>query len=107
MTTKHTAEIIQLQQAIEARLVELGFIERPAVANISRYLADFVVLSRAFAGDTLPLFLTIDASHRDALAQLVVSIKCDVEELRDSLTDVDADLHALMLYLNQEDASPQ
>lgn len=107
MTTKQTAEIVELQQVIEARLVDLGFIERPAVANISRYLAEFVVLSRVFAGDTLPLFLTIDTSHRDALAQLIVSIKCDVEELRDSLTDIDADLHALMAYLNQEDASPQ
>lgn len=107
MTTKQTAEIVELQQAIEARLVDLGFLEKPAVANISRYLAEFVVLSRAFGEETLPLFLSVDNSHRDALAQLIVSIKCDVEELRDSLTDVDADLHSLMVYLNEEDTSPQ
>ena len=36
----------------------------------------------------------------EPLAQLIVSIKCDLEELGDSIRDSDTDIRALMQYLN-------
>ncbi len=100
MTLKLTAEIIHLQQKIAIRLAELGFTDAQAAANIAHNLAEIAVLGRSFAQDTLPLFLSLDAKHTEPLAQLIVSIKCDLEELGDSIRDSDTDVRTLMQFLN-------
>ena len=100
MTLKLTAEIVQLQQQISSRLAELGYADSVSAENIARHLAEISVLGQAFASTTLPLFLALDREHLDPLAQLTVSIKCDLEELADSIHDCDPDIRALMQFLN-------
>ena len=67
--------------------------------NLSRQLASIAVLGNTFAQTTLLLFLSISKEHKESLAQLATSIKCDLEELGDAISDVDLDLRALMEHL--------
>ncbi len=104
-TDKLVSEIITLQERISIRLAELGYADRQSASKISRHLAEIAVLGRAFADNTLPLFLTLGDSHEHALSQLSISMKCDLEELQDALTDVDRDMHELMHFLQRGEAN--
>jgi hypothetical protein len=100
MSDAETAAIVSLQSQLRQRLIDLGLPPGSALENLSRQLAHISVLGRNFAEHTLPLFLTIAPEHSDSLARLSVSLKCDLDELRDALTDVEPDLVALMQLLN-------
>lgn len=106
MSRDETERIVELQHRIAIRLAELGYADLDSANRISRHLAEFSILGQTFAQTTLPLFLSVDRGHTDALAQLGVSLKCDLEELRDALVDVDQDLHALMEFLNRNLPKP-
>jgi len=101
MGLDETERIIELQHRISIRLAELGYADAASANRISRHLAEISILEQAFGQTTLPLFLTLNRDNSDALAQIAVSFKCDLEELRDALTDVDSDLQALMDFLNR------
>jgi len=101
MSDSETADIVSLQSRLRQRLLELGMADGTALENLSRHLAHVSVLGRNFAEQTLPLFLSISTEHHDLLASLSVSLKCDLDELRDTLTDVEPDLLTLMQLLNQ------
>ncbi len=106
MSDSETIAIVDLQQRLRERLAELGFPPGTAADNVEHHLAEIAVLGRNFAEHTLPLFLTLSLDHRESLAQLIVSIKCDLDQLRDTLTDIEPDLVDLMQHLNgQEPAS--
>jgi hypothetical protein len=105
MSDSETGAIVELQQQLRNRLTQLGFPAGTTANNVEHHLAEIAVLSRNFAEHTLPLFLSLSLEHRESLAQLIVSIKCDLEQLRDSLTDIEPDLMELMHYLN--DQAPQ
>lgn len=100
MSDAETAAIISLQSQLRQRLLDLGLPPGLPLENLSRQLAHISVLGRNFAEHTLPLFLTIAPEHNDSLARLSVSLKCDLDELRDALTDAEPDLVALMQLLN-------
>ncbi len=100
MSDAETAAIVSLQSQLRQRLSDLGLPSGSTLENLSRQLAHISVLGRNFAEHTLPLFLTIAPEHRDSLARLSGSLKCDLDELRDALTDVEPDLAALMQLLN-------
>ncbi|HWR34723.1 MAG TPA: hypothetical protein VN622_02495 [Clostridia bacterium] len=102
MSRSETESIVELQHRVRIRLAELGFPPGRAASNIERHLAEIAVLARAFTEDTLPLFLSLSTDHDESLSRLAVSIKCDLEELRDALTDVEPDLIELMQFLNRE-----
>lgn len=101
MSDPETAEIVSLQSRLRQRLIDLGMSEGLPLENLSRHLASISVLGRNFAEHTLPLFLGVSLDHSDSLASLSVSLKCDLDEIRDSLTDVEPDLLALMQLLNE------
>jgi hypothetical protein len=101
MSDAETAAIISLQCRLRQRLIDLGMAAGLPLENLSRHLAHISVLGRNFAEHTLPLFLTIAPDHNDSLASLSVSLKCDLDEIRDALTDVEPDLLALMQLLNK------
>ena len=105
MSDSETGAIVELQQQLRTRLTQLGFPAGTTANNVEHHLAEIAVLSRNFAKHTLPLFLSLSLEHRESLAQLIVSIKCDLEQLRDSLTDIEPDLMELMHYHN--DQAPQ
>jgi hypothetical protein len=101
MSDAETAAIVSLQSQLRQRFIDLGMPPGLALENLSRHLAHVSVLGRNFAEYTLPLFLTIAPEHNDSLAALSVSLKCDLDELRDALTDVEPDLAALIQLLTQ------
>jgi hypothetical protein len=104
MSDSETASIVDLQTRLRARLEELHYNGKSS-DNVAHHLAEISVLSRNFFDHTLPLFLSMSIDHRQSLAQLIVSIKCDLEELRDAMNDVEPDLLELMQYLNREDSA--
>ena len=99
MSDAETAAIVSLQSQLRQRLIDLGLPLGSALENLSRQLAHISVLGRNFAEHTLPLFLAIAPEHDDSLARLSVALKCDLDELRDALTDVEPDLVALVQLL--------
>jgi hypothetical protein len=101
MSDSETAAIVSLQSRLRQRLIDLGMTDGLSLENLSRHLAHISVLGRNFAVHTLPLFLSLAPEHDESLASLSVSIKNDLDEIRDSLTDVEPDLLALMQLLNQ------
>jgi hypothetical protein len=101
MSDQETQEIVRLQQRLAQRLQELSFTEPRVAANVAHHLAEIAVLGRNFADKTLPLFLTMSPEHADAIGQLAVSLKCDLDEIRDSISDVLNDLVELMQWLNR------
>lgn len=103
MGDSETIAIVDLQQRLRERLAELGFPPGTASSNVEHHLAEIAVLGHNFAEHTLPLFLSLSLEHRESLARLIVSIKCDLDQLRDSLTDIEPDLVELMQYLNPQD----
>jgi hypothetical protein len=51
----------------------------------------------------LPLFLTLDAAHRRALAEVTVALKNHLDAMQDAITDVRSSLTALIEFLARED----
>lgn len=100
MGDPETAAIVELQERVRTRLLELGFAADHSAANLAHHLAEISVLSRNFSEHTLPLFLSLSSEHRESLARLIISVKCDLDQLRDALTDVEPDLLELMSFLN-------
>jgi hypothetical protein len=92
-------EIIDLQQQVSKRLVELGYDKHPSSETLSRQLAGIAVLGKRFSETTLPLFIALDRNHAKALAQLAESLRSDLDELLDSISDVQEDLINLTLHL--------
>lgn len=104
MSSDLTAQIAELNERVLDRILQLGFADLHSAHRISRHLAEIAVLGRAFADVTLPLFLAVNPDHLDAVATLAMSIKCDLEEMSDSLVDVAPDLRALADLLNGVDS---
>lgn len=103
MSSDLTAEIADLNEQILDRILQLGFADLHGAQRLSRHLAEIAVLGRAFADMTIPLLLSVNPDHVEAVARLAISIKCDLEELSDSIVDVAPDLRALVDLLNRED----
>ena len=105
MPDSETAEIVSLQTRLRLRLLDLGMPDGSPMENLSRQLAHISILGRNLAEHTLPLFLSIAPEHNDSLAQLGMSLKCDLDEIRDSLTDIEPDLIELVQLLRSHAAS--
>jgi hypothetical protein len=100
MSDQETQEIVRFQQRLQERLRELKFHDGAVSQNVAHHLAEIAVLGRNFADTTLPLFLSMSAEHTEAVGQLAVSIKCDLDEIRDAISDVLNDVVELMQFLN-------
>lgn len=103
MSDSETAEIVSLQNRLRQRLIDLGMPSGPALENVSRHLAHVSVLGRNFAEHTLPLFLDIAQEHRSSFVSLAESLKCDLDEIRDVLVDVEPDLESLIQFFRKRD----
>ena len=101
MSDQETQEIVRLQQRLQARLRELQFQDGTVAQNVSHHLAEISVLGRNFAEQTLPLFLSMSTEHKEAIGALAVSLKCDLDEIRDAISDVLNDVVELMQFLNR------
>jgi hypothetical protein len=95
-----TERMIELQKKLTIRLAELGF-QGQAATNIVHHLAEIAVLAGDVREECVPLFLELSPEHRDALVSVVAHIKLDLDEIRDGITDLEADLTHLLEFLQK------
>jgi hypothetical protein len=107
MSASQTEAILLLQNQLRIRLAELGFQDSQAAGSLQRHLAEIAVLGNDFAQYTLPLFLSMSLENSESIAQLAATIKCDLDELRDALSDVQTDMIELMQFLNRASQDSQ
>jgi hypothetical protein len=87
-----TQRILELQQQVTNRLAQFGYADADSTLRSGRHLAEISVYGERFANVTLPLFLTLHDENRTAVIELVLAMKTNLDELRDALLDVEADL---------------
>lgn len=102
MSKEETTRILELQQRLLERFEELGFADYASASKVSRHLSEIAVLGRQFAEHTLPLFLELDRDNQNALAQISLAIKCDLEELADAVNDVAPLLPDVVEFLRRQ-----
>ena len=107
MSASQTEAILLLQNQLRIRLAELGFQDSQAAGSLQRHLAEIAILGNDFAQYTLPLFLSMSLENSESIAQLAATIKCDLDELRDALSDVQTDMIELMQFLNHASQNSQ
>lgn len=96
MSDPETKEIIELQAQLGDRLKDIGGLEANSRDSLARHLAHVAVLSRALSDRIVPLFLSMDLRHRELLRKLIVSMKHDMDELRDAIQDLEPDFSELI-----------
>jgi hypothetical protein len=106
MADSETEYIVELQPRIAQRLEELGFAGKSDAAVLAHGLAEIASRSRTLDQQALPLFLTLDASHRRSLAEVTVALKNHLDAMQDAITDLRPVLNALIDFLVREEAQP-
>ena len=102
MGDSETEYIVELQPKIARRLEDLGFGSEARSDVLVHSLAEIASRSRTLEQHALPLFLTLDASHRRGLAEVTVALKNHLDAMQDAITDVRPSLNALVDFLLQE-----
>ena len=87
-----TRRILELQLRVTNCLAQFGYADQESALRCGRHLAEISIYGERFANVTLPLFLTLHDENRTAAMELVLAIKTNLDELRDALLDVEADL---------------
>lgn len=93
-------QISDLQKRIARRLHQLGFVDSEAEGEIVHHLAEVAVLGGKIATVSLPQFLSLTADQRDKLAELVVDIQTDLDEIKEAISDMEASLLKLVNFLS-------
>ena len=106
MFDSETEYIVELQPRITQRLNDLGFRDTQQATVLAHSLAEIASRSRTLDQQALPLFLSLDASHRRSLAELTVALKNHLDGMEDAITDLRAPLAKLIELLAPEDAQP-
>ncbi len=103
MGDSETEYVVELQSRIAQRLQDLGFGEDAHGGVLAHDLAEIAARSRTLEQQALPLFLTLDRSHRRALAEVTVGIKNHLDAISDSIADVRSSLRVLVDFLLREE----
>ena len=103
MRDSETAYIVELQPRIIDRLKTLGFASDGDADVLAHGLAEIAARARTLDEHALPLFLTLDASHRRELAEVTLALKNHLEAMQDSISDVRGALTALTDYLLRDE----
>lgn len=93
-------KIGELQNRIQARLEKLQFQPQDSIGSIVHHLAEVAFLGEKLSRFSLPAFLEEAQDDRGRLADLVVEIKMDLDEMKDAIADMQGDLVFLMNHLN-------
>jgi hypothetical protein len=99
MADSETAYIVELQPRIQQRLAELGFAGTPYGDLLVHGLAEIASRSRTLDREALPLFLSLDSQHRQALAEVTIALKSHLDAIQDSISDVRSAMTALTNFL--------
>jgi hypothetical protein len=102
MGDSETEYIVELQPKIAQRLDELGVAADRQRDILVHSLAEIASRSRTLDQHALPLFLSLDAQHRRALAEVTVALKSHLDAMQDAITDVRPALSALVDLLLRE-----
>ena len=105
MGDSETAYIVELQPKIARRLDELGFGADPNRDVLVHSLAEIASRSRTLEQHALPLFLSLDASHRRGLAEITIALKNHLDAMQDAITDMRPSLTTLVDFLIREDTT--
>ena len=103
MDDSETQYIVELQPKITRRLKELGFTGSGRDLLVHS-LAEIASRSRTLNEHALPLFLSLDVSHRRGLAEVTVALKNHLDAMQDAITDARPALNALVDLLLTEEA---
>jgi len=96
-------EILYLQEQIELRLVQLGFVaDGDSMGNIIHHLAELSVWGKKLTQKTLPSFLTLPLERKDELGCLVVDLNSELIEMKEAIEDMEPALIELMNFLTRE-----
>ena len=106
MGDSETEYIVELQPNIARRLDELGFTGNNKDL-LAHSLAEIASRSRTLDQHALPLFLSLDASHRRSLAEVTVALKNHLDAMQDAITDARPALTALVDLLLREERSSE
>jgi hypothetical protein len=96
-----TERIIELQKQLRIRMAEIGFGGVQA-SNVVHHLGEIAGLAHDLAAESVPLFLELSPAHREALAEVVVHLKCDLDEIKDGIQDMEPDFTELLKFLQQK-----
>jgi len=96
-----TQRIMELQSQLRIRLAELGFAGPPAT-SVVHHLAEVAALAQDLADHSLPLFLELSSAHKESLAGVVAHLKYDLDEIKDSIQDMEPDLTELLKFLRRD-----
>jgi hypothetical protein len=105
MDDSETNYIVELQPKIAERLDNLGFTDTAYRDLLVHGLAEIASRSRTLDQQAVPLFLSLDARHRRALAEVTVALKNHLDAMMDSISDTRSALSALTDYLLHEEAA--
>jgi len=103
MGDSETEYIVDLQPKIARRLEELGFAGGRNCDLLVHSLAEIASRSRTLEQQALPLFLSLDASHRRGLAEVAIALKNHLDAMQDAITDVRPSLSALADFLLRDE----
>ena len=95
MSDPETQYIIQLQTDLAAKVAELGFGTEPWVGELVHHLAEIAAKSRTFEREILPLLLSVNTTHNEAIRNIFLAIQAHLDSLQDSITDVQPALRSL------------
>jgi hypothetical protein len=98
MGDSETEYIVELQPKITERLDQLGFAGNGREVLLHS-LAELASRCRTLTEHALPLFLTLDASHRQGLAEVTIALKSHLDAMQDAITDARPALNALADFL--------
>ena len=107
MFESETEYIVELQPRITQRLSELQFPDAKQATVLAHSLAEIASRSRTLDQQALPLFLSMDASHRRSIAELTVALKNHLEGMQDAITDLRAPLTELIDFLAREEKTSE
>lgn len=99
-SNEEVQEIVDLAERIGRRLNDLQFVDQDAQGEIIHHLAEVVVLGRKVANHSLEEFLSLPAHQEEKLADLIVDIQTDLDEIKEAISDMEAGLLKLVNFLN-------
>ena len=98
-----TERSIELQTTIRERLQELGYADPVSADRVSRHLAEIAIQGEYFSSETLPLFLNLDPDNLGSLRAVFTSMKCDLAQIGDAVSDLADDLEQMSEFLHRRD----
>jgi methyl-accepting chemotaxis protein len=94
-------QIADLSSRISNKLGSLGTLREESVGNIAHHLAEVCLSGRSIDSRIVPALLATPVSEAEMLAELSHDLMSELNEIRDGIEEMSADVVALMSSLNR------